>query len=165
MISALAIIYSRLYRTIAESKQEATVLSVPQAIQFLNTKQAIDPHNVYYAALISEVVSLKAHYIEPIFVERFCLARLSEVIMMDYPINVAEAFALSFVLLNSPVDKHYLHFKLGYSGLLNPMKINGKLIEDVEAISQFVLRSLYDAELINVKEDFVLPGPELKIQL
>jgi len=160
MLQALQIIYNRLYDNLP-----TTELDSKQVIRFLNEKLKIDS-NQYYSDLSKQILTLKCKTIRPLFIERYCLSKLSEYILTEYPVNIAEAFALAYILLNKPVDINTLYFKLGTSGLLTPTIIRGEKIEDIEAIAQFVITSLLDADLIKKNsESKLIPGSYLNISL
>lgn len=164
MLAALQIIYNRL--VVNNPKALSEPLETEQVLRFLEEKSKIDPANIYYLALINQIIELKSKKVDPVFVERFCLARLSDQILLEYPVNIAEAFVIAFVLLNGRVEKNLLHFKLGYSGLIAPTVIKGNKINDVEAIAQFILNSLYESEILKlVDTQWVYPGKNLFIKI
>lgn len=151
MIRTIQIIYDRLSH--AHSMKTVGEIESAQAIRFLSEKSKIDPTNEVYHQLISQISKFRDKYVPTGFIERFCLGKISEFILSKYPINIAEAFVVSYVILNAPIKLDTLYFKLGTSGLISPTIINGVRVEDIEAIAQFVIKSLIDAELIKITDN------------
>ncbi len=158
MVKTLKIIYNRLYQPYPRS-QSYDELDTAQVIRFLDEKLKIDPQEEIYQELILQITKLRSKDISPAFIERFCLAKISNAILDEYAVNVAEAYVLSYILLNDPTDIGVMYFKLGTSGLLNPTLIAGERIEDIEAIAKFIITSLQEADLLKVSDErWLKPG-------
>ncbi len=150
MIRTLQIIYNRFYNGNARSTLDT--LDAAQVIRFLNEKVKIEPSQEIYGDLIVRISKLKTKTIEPIFIERYCLAKLSDAILAEYSVNVAEAYTLAYVSLNKPTDIGGMYFKLGTSGLLGTTMIDGERITDIEAVAKFVVSSLHKAGLLIISD-------------
>jgi len=161
MIHTIQIIYNRLYQANPRSHTYDDWDSA-QVMRLLNEKSKIDPKEDIYRELILKISQLKTKTITQSFIERFCLAKLSEAILEEYPVNVAEAYVLAYITLNKPTDINGMYFKLGTSGLLGPTLINGEMISDIEAVAKFIITSLQEAELLIIVEDrWLKPGKNL----
>lgn len=161
MIHTIQIIYNRLYQANPRSHTYDDWDSA-QVMRLLNEKSKVDPKEDIYRELILKISQLKSKTITQSFIERFCLAKLSEAILEEYPVNVAEAYVLSYITLNKPTDINGMYFKLGTSGLLGPTLINGEMISDIEAVAKFIITSLQEAELLIIVEDrWLKPGKNL----
>lgn len=153
MLRTLQIVYDKFYLDYNFKPSVCDTLKTDQVLRFLAEKSKIDPSNTIYNELIKKIINLKTKEIDPIFVERFCISKLSEKILQIYPVNIAEAFVLGYVLLNTTIAANLVYFKLGNSGLLAPTVIDGVRITDIEAVSQFLIKSLSDAELISLNDN------------
>jgi len=161
MIHTIQIIYNRLYQANPRSHTYDDWDSA-QVMRLLNEKSKIDPKEDIYRELILKISQLKTKTITQSFIERFCLAKLSEAILEEYPVNVAEAYVLAYITLNKPTDINGMYLKLGTSGLLGPTLINGEMISDIEAVAKFIITSLQEAELLIIVEDrWLKPGKNL----
>lgn len=161
MIRSLQLIHGRLFHAnpLALVDQHKT----DHVIRFLQDQEKINPTETVFRELINNINKLRVQEVSPIYIERFCLSKISEVLLQTYPLNIGEAYALAYIRLNHMVELNLLHFKLGESRLLTPALINGQRVEDVEAISQFIIKSLADAGLIKITENrYVLIGPNFK---
>jgi hypothetical protein len=161
MINTIQIIYNRLYQANPRSHTYDD-WDTAQVMRLLNEKSKIDPKEDIYRELILKISQLKTKTITQSFIERFCLAKLSEAILEEYPVNVAEAYVLAYIMLNKPTDMNGMYFKLGTSGLLGSTLINGEMISDIEAVAKFIITSLQEAELLIIVEDrWLKPGKNL----
>jgi hypothetical protein len=149
MITTILGLYERLFITNPNTKDKS---SVKYACDYLVERIKLDLTEPIYRELLQKIVSLKVDELPPMFIERYCLGKLSDHILTVYPVNVAEAFILSYVILNKPVPLDILYFKLGASGLLAPSLINGVKVLDIEAVAAFLIKSLNDAEMIKTTE-------------
>lgn len=156
---ALQIIYDRFYTNNPSASTHD--LNTDQVIRFLQEKSKLDTGTIAYNEMISAVSSLKSKEIPPSFIELSCIAKIANQLIDIYPINIAEAFILGYLILNEIVLLSTLYFKLGISGLITPTIINGTKIQDVEAIAQFMINSLKEVELIAITEnDNVMLGKQ-----
>lgn len=163
MLRDLQIIYQFLYEDL--SHYNSTFIKVQSIINFCAKHSTDNPQSIWQD-LLTQVLSLKKTEIDPAFIERFCLSRIADVVLEQYPINVAEAFAIACVLLMQPMTLDLLHFKLGSSRLLCPTLIRGTRVEDVEAISDFVVFNLTEAQLLKVTDNrYVCTGEKLSLDL
>lgn len=161
MLHDLQVIYDTLYNGPLCIASNLKYLDV---VKFLVERDNKKPNSVYNELLI-KVKKLKSSDIDPVFIERFCLAKITNEVLDLYPVNIAEAYVVSYVLLNKNVGITTLYFKLGHSGLLTPALINGERVENTETISTFIVKSLYDADLIKITEHhLVMPGKKLQLE-
>jgi hypothetical protein len=153
-------LYFRMQRTFGDE------LPTQEVLKFVGERLKTHPDNNTLKQFQIEIINLKAKIISPIFVERFCLQKLSNYILDAYAVNVAEAFILGYIVLNKPVEINSLYFKIGMSGLVGPTVVRGERISDIEAISQFLIKSLTDAQLINVTDNqLVLLGKQFVLDI
>lgn len=165
MIKTIQSIYNRLYQPYPRS-QTYDDLDSAQVMRYLNEKLTINPKEDIYRELILQISKLRSKDIQPAFIERFCLSKISNVILDEYAVNVAEAYVLSYVLLNDPTDIGGMYFKLGTSGLLGPTLIKGELIADVEAVAKFIITSLHEADLLKISDErWLKPGKNLILMM
>lgn len=161
MFYALDNIYRKLYQnnprySVLELDTTHILLWLQQQIKSTNLSDAI----AIYNELSEAVKSLQEIQIPMSFIERFCLAKLSEKIQAAYAVNVAEAYALAYIVFNSPIDLHTIYFKLGTSGLLVPTLINNEKVQDIEAIAKFIIDNLQQTNLITIAGLYVSLGRE-----
>ena len=162
MFNTIKTIYNQLYKPTAPRGFD---LHIDQAVKILLEKERVEPTNAIYRELIVKLSSFKVRKIDPLFIERFCLSKLSSRILEQYPVNIVEAFVLAYLLLNNPMHINTLYFQIGVSGLISPTIINGQRVQDVEAIAQFVLKSLQEAELISFSDQtWVELGDKFKLE-
>jgi hypothetical protein len=150
IVPTIQSIYERLYVANPTVNDE---LSIQYALRFISDLLINDAENATLKRLACDISRLKAKTFPRIFIERFCIGVLSEHIFERYAVNVAEAYAIGYVLLTKPIELHTLYFKLGTSGLISTALINGERIQDPEAIAQFLIKSLTDAEIIKFTEN------------
>lgn len=162
MLNTLKLIYEKLCRSYQASNTDVLTTDV---LRLLKDKSKAEPEQVLYKDLIVQISELKSPTVTLLFIERYCLSKLSDKILEQYAVNVAEAFTLSFILLNKPVELSNLYFKLGNSGLLGPTLINGQKISDVEAVAEFVISSLEKVKFITVYEKWATVGPAFKLEV
>ena len=157
MIRTILGLYERLF--IANPNSNKDKLSSKYACEYLVERVKLHLTEPIYRDLLQQIVSLKTSELPPFFIERYCLGKLSDRILETYPVNIAEAYILAYVILNKPVPSDILYFKLGTSGLLAPSLINGKMITDIEAVAAFLIKSLSDAEMIKITDNgYVIIG-------
>jgi len=165
MMKTVQLIYNHLCQ-VDPHQSSYDELDSAQAMRFLSEKTKLNPKEDTYRELLLQISALKVKHIPFSFVERFCLAEISNQILSEYAVNVAEAYVLSYVLLNDPTDMNGMYFKLGTSGLLSPTLINGVRIADVEAIAQFIITSLKEAELLLIRDErWLKPGKNLILMM
>jgi hypothetical protein len=165
MIQALQTIYNRLYQPNPRS-YDFDDLHTSQVLRYLEIKEQVNSQDDYYRQLAVEICKLKTPTFSPVFIERFCLAKLSAFILAEYELNVAAAYALAYVTLNKPTDLNNMYFKLGTSGLLGPTTIKNEKITDVEAISGFIISSLREAELLSISDGrWLKPGKKFILMM
>lgn len=150
IIPTIQTVYEKLYVANPTVNDE---LQAQYALRFISDLLITDPTNNTLRRLAVDVSNLKAKTFSRTFIERFCIGVLSEYILDKYAVNVAEAYAIGYVLLAKPIELNILYFKLGSSGLISNALINGQRVQDPEAIAQFLLKSLTDAELLKFTEN------------
>jgi hypothetical protein len=164
MMKSLEHIYYRLHG--GATRSASGITSTADAMKYLLGQRELHPTNGLYRRLISDINRLRETYLPSGFIERFCIGQLSEYILLKYPLNIAEAYLLSYLLLVKHADIHSVYYKLGNSGLIGHTQINGVMITDVEAVSQFMMKSLANAELIMMTDSgHVLRGKNFYIDL
>lgn len=137
----LRLINNRLYQGVT-IRSATHMLETNQVLRFCSTKAKLDPRNTIYDELIVKVCKLKAKEISPLFIERFCLGKITDHLLSHYSFNVGEAFVIAYVMLNQVIDLDTLYFKINSSGLLSSATIGGDHLTDVEAISKLLIVSL-----------------------
>lgn len=161
MIPALEYIYMALYE---DAPSVTDPLLCQKAIKILRDRFETTKDPIYHELLITLNSFSATQDIPVFFIEKFCLSKLSDKILERYPVNIAEAFVISYILLNRYVDVNSLYLKLGNSGLLTPTLINGVITKDVEDIAHFVVKSLIDGELITLTDNnHLIVGKKFKI--
>jgi hypothetical protein len=130
-------------------------------IQF-NSNKAMYPQ---VEELSKAIDAYNSREVPVIFIEKFCAGILGEVLLEKIPLNVAEAFVLSLVLLGVSSTSE-LNFKLGISGLLKPALIKGIRVHETEKLADFVFDSLENADLIQsyAIQRKTLPGKGLNVE-
>ena len=165
MFRTIQIIYERLHSQVSFANPMGGSVDVlsEQAVRFLEAKSQID-NNAIYAELIKSICALKTYRLPTNFIERFCLGKISDHLLNIYPLNIAEAYVLGYVMLNRITELPIIFLKLGTSGLIKiPTLINGSRVQDIEAIAQFIIKSLTDAKLLKVTDNgSVIPGKLLQ---
>ncbi len=147
MIIPLQNIYSNLY----QHSSKLTELDANFVYDWLRMHiGSSKEYSAPYQELLEQAQELHQTLIPVSFFEKFCLSKLSGLILSQYPVNIAEAYTLAFIILNDEVSLTDLYFKLGTSGLLSPTLIKGEVIQDIEAVAKFALQSLQDAKLIAI---------------
>ena len=163
IVPTVQTIYERLYVANPTTNDE---LSTEYALRFVSDLLITDPTNNVLRRLSVDICYLKVKTFPRVFIERFCIGILSEYILNQYAVNVAEAYILGYVLLNKPIELNILYFKLGTAGLVSSALINGTRIQDPEAVAQFLIKSLTDAELIRTTENkFVVLGKNFSLDI
>lgn len=156
----LSIIYNNLY---VKEDPSYNFDNIKKYLLF-KIKETAENSESYYNDLLIQINSLSN--LDRRFIEQYCLSKISNIVIDQYAVNIAEAYVIAFVLLNSPASVFLVCFKLGNSGLLTTTNIKGTKITDIDALANYVLKSLQDAKLIKITDnDYIIPGINLSIKL
>lgn len=135
-----------------------------RAIGFLAERLKVNPDPLF-RELRDQVRALRAREIPVAYIENYCIGKLSQHILATYPLNIGEAYVLSYVLLEKFPKTEMVFHKLGYSGLLSPTIIKGELVADIERVSTHIIDSLLSEKLLEAMDNGYLHiGPAFELE-
>lgn len=93
------------------------------------------------------------NYLPTTLVEKFCLSALTKLILREYSLHIAQAYALAFVILEKFTSRTVLVHKLCSSGVLKDVKLHGQPVLDVERLAGVVLDGLHQLQFLKCTEN------------